>query len=249
MGTLLFMIFAPSAASSLLADARSGGITGPGVDVFVQTPAPGPGERIDIEIVGRGGGASGIRHATVSDARGRVLAKSNGRGVWWGRMLRSQTRGHDAVTASFVAPDDATTLDLTITAAYVIARPSGSLTFSNESLQDTVSLRVRLLGAQERWIWSAVHWLVPLLWWAGWFVVLRIGFALWERIGPEADGDDFSFLTPMSFLGLGGLVGYWTSVRPVMDALGLSGEWLSALFVLAWALLPWALILRQRNAS
>ncbi len=246
---LLVMYFGVPIVSRLLADASSGGIIGSGVDVLVQTPAPTAGGSLALEVSARGGTRTGVRRVLVSEkSTGTVLADVKGRGATWGRTMYGNGAGQDSVYATFTAPDDADSVRLHIVVDYVIAKTSGAMSFFNVDRRDHVDLEIQLVGPGERWVRMCLYWLGPVLSLAAWFLVLSFAFRAWDHISAVAV-DDGNFMTPLSFLALGGLVGYWTSVRPVMDVLGLHSEWTTALGTLVWIFVPWFLVGRSRRSS
>ncbi len=233
-----------SLASSLMADARTEKLAGPGVDVFLRTPFVAPSENVVLEVIARGGSHAGMEYVTVWGA-GTVLAQAAGGGVTWGSVIRSgKGRGSESVHVSFEVPAGVpphSELSLLLEVEYVCAMSSGAGEFANERFSGRVPLKVAHIPAEDRLAVGAgmmLPALIGLLVWCGIFV----GVARWV-IRPEADavpGEDEETLGVGLLLGFmaGGFVGYWLFARSVMAIAGSQSSWAAFGLTSLWLALP-----------
>jgi hypothetical protein len=235
-------LFGMQVMGSLLADARSEHVAGPGVDVFLRTPFPQPASELTIEVVARGGSKAGVQRLAVSD-ESTVLGELRGRGVYWGSTIQDKERGSDGEIVRFPLPSRlgaGDTLRLSIDVSYVCAMSSGS-TFENTWYSEQVPLDVRVYSAAESGrarVFLVGRALVFFALWIG--LVFGVAFLFATSTGPAGD-ESYGLL--MGLMG-GGLIGYWFFARPLMAALQTSDTVWAVLLTAVWVVLPLWLVWR-----
>ena len=247
------MLLGMSVMGSLMADARSENLSGPGVDVFLRTPFPGDGDLIVLDVSARGGSRAGISRVHV---KGDVetLADVAGDGADWGPVVRSgKTRGEETATVRFHVPDrvrPGESMHLTIYVDYVVAMSSGSGTFENDARNDVVTLDVKVFTpAGRRWaqVGLAGRALGIFLMW--FFVVWGV-YGLYARTeGSSARVDSNTAELEgigllMGFMG-GGFLGYWCFARLLMAGLGTQSTFWAIVLTGAWLVLPLVWVWRR----
>jgi hypothetical protein len=263
IGTLcaLLMMLGMSVMGSLMADARTENITGPGVDVFLRTPFPLEGDTVVIDVSARGGSRAGVERIQVksSAAPEQMLAYIAGKGATWGMVVRSgKTRGESTETVRFPVPDVVAageTMPLTLYVDYVVAMSTGDgRTFENDSRSDVLHLDVPVYTSSGRfWARVALAGKAFALFLA-WFLLVWGVAALYGRSdgkpGGDAELEGIGLL--MGFMG-GGFLGYWFFARPVMAGYATQSTAAAVALTAAWLLLPllwvWKRARRRKAAS
>ncbi len=228
---------------SLLADARSLNIAGPGVDILLRTHLATPGGDVVLDVQARGGSKAGVRRVEARE-NGVVLAAAAGRGAWWGSIIQDKERGEDGVALRFVVPPGrpiGDVLHLVISADYVVAMTSGS-TFSNEDRSDAVPLDVPIVSpsAQRAGLIYAV--VRSLMIFAAWFgLVFGLAYLFATATGPGQVGETAGIGIVMGIVA-GGFLGYWFFARPIMGVLDVSATGWAVLLTALWLVVPlwWA---------
>jgi hypothetical protein len=239
------MLFGMSVMGSLMADARTDSIMGPGVDVFLRTPFPLEGDTVVLDVSARGGSRAGIERIQVksNDVPDGMLAYVAGKGASWGMVISSgKTRGEETSTVRFKVPDTMSPgelLHLTLYVDYVVALSSAS-TFENEHKSDIVSLDVMIYTASGRtWALVALAGKAFALFLA-WFLLVWGLAVLYERAEgttshANAELEGIGLL--MGFMG-GGFIGYWLFARLVMAGYGTQSTFWAVALTTAWLVLP-----------
>jgi hypothetical protein len=256
VGTLcaIAMLFGMSVMGSLMADARTDSIIGPGVDVFLRTPFPLPGDTVVLDVSARGGSRAGIERIQVksTDVPDEMLAYVAGKGATWGMVISGdKTRGEETATVRFAVPDALSpgeTMHLTLYVDYVYASSSAS-TFENVHKSDIVSLDVMIYTPSGR-TWA----LVAL---AGkafglfvvWFLLIWGIAVLYERAEgttshKNAELEGIGML--MGFMG-GGFIGYWLFARLVMAGYGTQSTVWAVALTTAWLVLPLVFVWKRHR--
>lgn len=248
IGTLsaLAMLVGMSVMGSIMADARTENIMGPGVDVFLRSPFPVEGDRIVIDISARGGSRAGLERVQVkSDTSEDMLAYITGKGADWGTFVRSgKTRGEETGTVRFPVPESVSpgeTMRLTLYVDYVVALSTGDgRTFENDSRSDVLHLDVQVYARSGRfWARVALGGKAFAIFLA-WFLLVWGVAALYWRSQDRPDNANAEFEgigLLMGFMG-GGFVGYWLFARPVMAGYGTQSTLWAVLLTTAWLVLP-----------
>ncbi|HUQ01398.1 MAG TPA: hypothetical protein VM261_02835 [Kofleriaceae bacterium] len=243
----LLMLVGMSVMGSLMADARTENITGPGVDVFLRTPFPLEGDTVVIDVSARGGDRAGVERIQVKStaAPDEMLAYIAGKGATWGMVVRSgKSRGESTETVRFRVPDAVSageTMPLTLYVDYVVAMSSGDgRTFENDSRSDVIHLDVKVFTTSGRfWARVALGGRAFAMFLA-WFLLVWGVAALYGRSQGKPDNANAEFEgigLLMGFMG-GGFLGYWFFARSVMAGYGTqSTSWAVALTA-AWLVLP-----------
>jgi hypothetical protein len=246
IGTLcaFLMLIGMSVMGSLMADARTENITGPGVDVFLRTPFPVEGDTVVIDVSARGGKRAGLERVQVKYAD-QMLAYVAGKGADWGMTVRGgKTRGEETGTIRFPVPDTASpgeTMRLTLYVDYVVAMSTGDgYTFENDSRSDVISLDVPIHTPSSRtWARVALGGKAFAIFLAWFLLVWGIAALYWRSQGkPDHANAEFEGIgLLMGFMG-GGFVGYWLFARPVMAGYGTQSTLWAVLLTVAWLALP-----------
>lgn len=239
LGTLIGM----SLMGSLLADARSERIIGPGVDVFLRTPFPSPRDEVVLEVAARGGERAGIEQVTVRE-ESRVLAEAAGAGATWGSTIRSsKTRGSESKPVAFRVPEGhpaGTEMSLTVEVAYVVAMTGGG-GFTNESRRETVRMTIPVHSPAGRRLARLKPCGVALGIFAVWFLLVWGVAGLYARAedrgGDTADPEFEGIGLLMGLLG-GGFLGYWFFARRLMAVWGTQATGWAVLLTSLWVGLP-----------
>jgi hypothetical protein len=241
----LAMLLGMSVMGSLMAEARTANIMGPGVDVFLRTPFPLEGDTVVLDVSARGGSRAGIERIQVksSEVPDEVLAYVTGKGASWGMVIDSgKSRGEETATVRFRVPDmmsPGETMHLTLYVDYVVALSSAS-TFENSHESDIVTLDVVIYTTSGR-TWA----LVAL---AGkafglfliWFLFIWGVAVLYERAEgttSHANSELEGIGLLMGFMG-GGFIGYWLFARLVMAGYGTRSTLWAVALTTAWLVLP-----------
>ena len=239
-------LFGLSVMGSLLADARTEHITGPGVDLFLRTPFPTPGSEVVLEVVARGGSRAGLSRALVT-ADGEKLAAVEGRGATWGSTISgNKSRGSAGETLRFPLPARliaGDTLHLNAAVSYVVAMSSGAGTFRNEPRHDVVRVDVPVLSSSDRHLSQAKLGTRALGLLAVWFVLVWGVVFLFVTAKGEGDGELEGIGLLMGLMG-GGLLGYWFFTRPLAAAWELTSTVWEVLLTALWSVLPLAFVWR-----
>jgi hypothetical protein len=247
LGTIIAFatLFGMQIMGSVLADARSEHIAGPGVDVFLRTPFPQPHSELAIEVVARGGSKAGVQQLVVREEQ-NVLAELRGRGVTWGSTIQDKERGSDGEIVRFALPSRLAvgdTLHLSIEVAYVCAMTSGTQ-FENVPYSEHVPLDVRVYSAAESGrarVLLVGRGLFLFALWIG--LVFGVAFLFATSTGPAGDGQMEGIGLLMGLMG-GGLLGYWFFARPLMAAWETSDTVWAVLLTALWVVLPLWLVWR-----
>lgn len=248
IGTLcaLAMLLGMSVMGSIMADARTENITGPGVDVFLRTPFPVEGETVVIDVSARGGSRAGLERVQVkSDTSDDLLAYITGKGADWGMVVRSgKTRGEETGTVRFAIPDHVSageTMRLTLYVDYVVAMSTGDgRTFENDSRSDVLHLDVQVYTPSGRfWARVALGGKAFAIFLAWFLLVWGVAALYWRSQGkPDQSNAELEGIgLLMGFMG-GGFVGYWFFARPVMAGYGTQSTLWAVLLTAAWLVLP-----------
>ena len=249
LGTLMAvgMLIGISLMGSWTADASTESVAGPGVDIHVRTPFPGPGDSVVLEVSGRGGSAAGVREARVFH-RGVALVEGRGRGKHWGSVISgSGSRGGDTVDLSFRVPDGyeaGSRLSLRVDVSYVVALSSvGS--FTNEEFEASVPLTVALYSESGRTAaqLGVVALAVAML--GAWFLLcFGLAYLYWSLDNGGYQPEVAQDAAEMEGIGLllgvigMGMLGYWFFARSLMGALGLQSTLWTVLLTGGWVVLP-----------
>lgn len=230
---------------SLMADARTANITGPGVDVFVRTPFARIGEEVVIDVEARGGSRAGIDSVEVR-SDGQVIAHETGHGADWGYSITDgHDRGSETVTLHVQPVRSADgRLPLDIRVEYVVAMSSGDgSTFTNDVHTDTVSLDIPLYDATGRRVAQATSLAIAAGTFLLWFGLVWGIARLFHRASvrdPHAsakDGESMGISLVMGCVG-GGIAGYWLFAFRVMNVLATQSSLIAVLLVGAWFVAP-----------
>lgn len=249
VGTLsaLAMLLGMSVMGSLMADARTENITGPGVDVFLRTPFPLEGDTVVIDVSARGGKRAGLERVQVKspETGDTMLAYVTGPGASWGSVVRGgKTRGESTGTVRFTVPDDiaaGTTMRLTLYVDYVVAMSTGDgYTFENDSRSDVINLDVTVYtAAGRRWARVALGGKASGMFLAWFLLVWGVAALYWRSQGKpdntNAELEGIGLL--MGFMG-GGFLGYWLFARTVMAGYGTQSAYWAVALTTAWLVLP-----------
>lgn len=253
-GTLLAiaMYVGMSVMGSIVADARTANISGPGVDVFLRTPLPGEGSDIILDVEARGGNKAGIRRVVVR-SQDTVLAEAEGDGVTWGSTIRrGKGRGAETTTVHFSVPRQARAgerLSLDIDVEYVVAMSSGS-TFDNVDRSDTVRLDVDIYSERGRLAARLLLGARALAYFLAWFGLVWGVAVLYARAGERGpmpgnhDAELEGIGLVMGVMG-GGFVGYWIFARTVLAALESQRTAWEVLLTALWLVLPLVWVWRR----
>lgn len=259
VGTLcaLLLLVGMSVMGSIMADARTENVTGPGVDVFLRTPLPLEGETVVIDVSARGGSRAGIERIQLrgSDDAGATLAYVAGKGATWGSFVRSgKSRGESTETVRFAVPDHVSagsTMRLTLFVDYVVAMSTGDgRTFENARRSDVLHLDVSVYTpAGRRWARVALGG-KALAMFLGWFLLVwGVAALYWRSEGPasgsSAELEGIGLL--MGFMG-GGFIGYWLFARTVMAGYGTQSTLWAVALTTAWLVLPLAWVWKRWRA-
>ncbi|KAB2902824.1 MAG: hypothetical protein F9K40_07460 [Kofleriaceae bacterium] len=253
----LLMLVGMSVMGSIMADARTENITGPGVDVFLRTPFPLEGEAVVIDVAARGGSRAGIERIQVkgSETAGDMLAYVAGKGVTWGSYVRSgKTRGEATETVRFRVPDAVSpgeTMRLTLYVDYVVAMGTGDgRTFENDHRSDVLHLDVSVYTpAGRRWARVALGgkaFAVFLVW----FLLVWGIVALYGRTAdqPATANGELEGIGMIGGLLGGGFIGYWLFARTVMAGYGTQSTLWAVALTTAWLVLPLAWVWKRWRA-
>lgn len=245
----LAMMVGMGVMGSLLADARSANVMGPGVDVFVRTPLPLADDVIVLDVAARGGTRAGIVRIEVkgvSDHEGAVLAALQGGGASWGQVVRGgKRRGQETRTVRFPVPPwvmPGERLGLILYVDYVIARSSGAGRFENVHEREVLRLELTVHTPASRW-WAQVAIVGRGLGlFALWFLVVWGVAALYDRRQGRIDdhGAELEGIGLLMGYGGGGFLGYWLFTRPMLAGLGVTSTVAPVLLTTAWLVLPLA---------
>jgi hypothetical protein len=242
-----------SIMGSVLADARTENIAGPGVDLFLRTPFPTPGSEVAVEVEARGGSRTGLVRARALDGE-QLLAEREGAGATWGyTIVEGKTRGSAVETLQFALPARLAagdTLHLTVDVEYVCAMSSGTH-FTNERRHDTVMLDVPVLAsAGPARLLLIVRALGLFLLWLG--LVWGVTWLFVNSTGGGADGEMEGIGLLMGLMG-GGMLGYWFFARALMAAAETPATVWAVLWTALWIALPlwlaWRWAKRQPKLS
>lgn len=250
----LLMLVGMSVMGSLMADARTENITGPGVDVFLRTPFPLEGETVVIDVSARGGSRAGVERIQVksSAAPEAMLAYVAGKGATWGMVVRSgKSRGESTETVRFRVPDVVSageTMPLVLYVDYVVAMSTGDgRTFENESRSDLIHLDVQVYNASGRF-WARVALVgkacgLFLVWFlVVWGVAVLYGRSQGRLDRSDSELEGIGLL--MGFMG-GGFLGYWFFARPVMAGYATQSTLWAVALTTAWLVLPLVWVWRR----
>jgi hypothetical protein len=243
---------------SVVADARTENILGPGIDVFLRTPFPTEGATVMLDVEARGGSLAGVEQIRISIG-GVPLAQVQGKGVTWrGTISGGRTRGHDTETVEFKLPSHikaGVTLPVEIDVDYVLAMRSG-WSYRNENRQGRVHLDITIYTPSGR-RWSQVARIALAFgYFAVWFMLVWGIAKLYAKAANNSVDTDVAELEAIAliagFMGCS-IVGYWLFACRITDTLGLLSWMWTALLMAIWCLAPlafvWAWWKRRKRLS
>lgn len=265
VGTIcaLAMLFGMSVMGSLMADARTENITGPGVDLFLRTPFPLEHDNVVIDVSARGGSRAGVERIQVksTDEADGMLAYVAGKGATWGMVVTSgKTRGEETATVRFAVPDHVApgeTMHLIIYVDYVCAMSSGAGSFENDHRSDVLHLDVPVYTESgRRWARVALGGKAFAMFLAWFLLVWGIAALYWRADSQptqdkpyrtrsnQANAEFEGIGLLMGFMG-GGFVGYWFFARPVMGGYGTQSTLWAVSLTTAWLVLPFVWVWKR----
>lgn len=233
---------------SLMADARTANIAGPGVDVFVRTPYVRAGDELVLDIEARGGSRAGIESVDVVSG-GVAIAHDTGHGANWGSTITdNHDRGSETSTVRLAVPDGVARLALEISVVYVVASSEAS-TFTNDTHSDTVQLDVPIYDGTGRTLARATSLAIAIASFLLWFGLVWFVAKLYWRAGerePRAKaghkaGEMEGIALVMGVFG-GGVAGYWLFAWRISNLVESQSMLLAAALVVWWLVAPlwWA---------
>jgi hypothetical protein len=228
----------------VFADARTPNLAGPGVDVFVRTPFPRPGDRIQLDVEARGGDLAALTSIDVFDGTEPLATFADTGPTWAGSIQRSRRRGSDVEAIRFPVPaheQPGDTLHLELRVAYVVAMSSDGV-YRNVENTAVIPLELEIHSAASRKRAQLSRVGLALGCFGFWFFLVWGVTKLCAKVGG-GDGRHDSALEAigllMGFVG-GAVLGYWLFAWRIMNAVEERSALVALVLMIVWCAAPLA---------